>query len=82
MAPVLLADFTIPVDIDTFYDWFWSNSYWYELFLVNKLLDLSVNVGEWSMTSTSQFRNVRSYHPSKISFPGLPSHAEVRDYES
>ena len=55
---------------------------WYERFLTEQLEDLSVNVSEWSdipgaESSSSRVRNVSSYHPSKVSFPGLPSHAEV-----
>lgn len=65
---------------------------WYERFLCEKLEDLSVSIGEWrcscgspqarkgswecSCGSGRKTRSVRSYHPSKISFPGLPSHAE------
>jgi hypothetical protein len=80
MAPVLLNEFSLPIDIDTFLEMFWLKSEWYEDFLIDKLLDLSVEIGPWaavSEQSTSQVRTVKSYHPSKISFPGLPSHAEV-----
>lgn len=81
MAPVVLSEFTLTIDIDGFIDMFWSKPGWYEEFLVGKLLDLSVNIGEWGPSPelpNAQARTVRSYHPSKISFPGLPSHAEVR----
>ena len=64
---------------------------WYHKFLVDKLCDINVEIGSWSTesstSSTSNFvsncetqilrREVHSYHPSKITFPGLPSHAEV-----
>ena len=64
---------------------------WYHKFLVDKLCDINVEIGSWSTesstSSSSNFasncetqilrREVHSYHPSKITFPGLPSHAEV-----
>lgn len=80
MAPIVLSEFSLAVDIHGFLDMFWTKPGWYEEFLVGKLLDLSVNIGEWAPSPeqpTAQARTVRSYHPSKISFPGLPSHAEV-----
>lgn len=77
MSPVLLAEFTLGIDIDSFLAIFWHDNFFYESFLTEKLLDLSVNIGEWSTTSNIRSRNIRSYHPSKISFPGLASHAEV-----
>lgn len=33
--------------------------------------------GEKKIQIIQRRRQVRSYHPSKVSFPGLPSHAEV-----
>ncbi len=77
MAPIILAEFLLTIDIDSFSETFWSDNSWYEKFLVEKLCDLSVHVGEWTLSSNSQMRNIRSFHPAKISFPGLPSHAEV-----
>ena len=78
MPPSLLKEFILPIDVDTFVTEFWSNSAWYELFLKEKLLDINVELGEWSSnTDANRTRNVRSFHPSKVSFPGLPSHAEV-----
>lgn len=80
MAPVVLSEFSLAVDIDTFLELFWRDTQWYEEFLTEKLLDLSVNVEEWAPSAENpaiQARTVKSYHPSKISFPGLPSHAEV-----
>lgn len=60
------------------------------MFLVDKLLDIKVEIGPWnaeSLEENAKFssqqetpvlkRIVNSYHPSKITFPGLPSHAEV-----
>lgn len=81
MAPKLLKEFVIRCSIDKFVESFWQDRGWYERFLSEKLLDISVSVGEWEpvidKSETSFTRNVKSYHPSKISFPGLPSHAEV-----
>jgi VAD1 Analog of StAR-related lipid transfer domain len=83
MAPKVLKEFVLQCSIDTFVKSFWLDINWYERFLSEKLLDISINVGDWTLSSekpfTAYIRNVKSYHPSKISFPGLPSHAEVRD---
>lgn len=58
----------------------WLDSEWNEFFLSDRLKDINVSVGEWEIEggeeSSILMRKVRSYHPSKISFPGLPSHAE------
>ena len=81
MAPKVLKEFVINCSIDKFVESFWQDRGWYERFLSEKLLDISVDIGEWGPATVkpeSAFtRNVKSYHPSKISFPGLPSHAEV-----
>lgn len=83
MAPTLLKEFLLQCNVDAFLKNFWLDVGWYERFLADKLEDISITVGEWSLSSTGSLtsftRNVRSCHPSKISFPGLPSHAEVRD---
>ena len=78
MAPVVLKEFILPCDIDTFLKSFWLDSAWYERFLVEKLEDINVTVGEWApaQEAVGFIRSVRSAHPSKLSFPGLPSHAE------
>eukprot|EP01032_Pedospumella_encystans_P011246 gene11246-13086_t len=79
MAPVTLNDFTLNIDVDGFYEMFWGNAQWFEEFLINKLKDLSVSVGDWAPSPeqpNAHTRTVKSYHPAKISFPGLPSHAE------
>ena len=85
MAPIVLKEFLLQCSIDSFLKCFWLDISWYERFLSEKLEDISVNVGDWALSSsrslTSFTRNVKSYHPSKISFPGLPSHAEVREIE-
>lgn len=58
----------------------WLDGEWNEFFLSDRLKDINVSVGEWEVEggeeSSILMRKVRSYHPSKISFPGLPSHAE------
>lgn len=77
MAPVVIAEFTLGIEIEEFMNMFWLEKEWYEQFLIDKLSDLSVSVGEWTDNQKSKTRNIRSFHPSKISFPGLPSHAEV-----
>lgn len=83
MAPKVLKEFVLQCSIDTFVRSFWLDVNWYERFLSDKLLDISINVSDWVLSSEKPFiaytRNVKSYHPSKISFPGLTSHAEVRD---
>ena len=74
----LLASFTVPVELNIFITLFWSDSTWYEKFLVEQLDDLKVSVGEWEEDNHANgiLRTITSMHPSKISFPGLPSHAE------
>lgn len=84
MAPVLLKEFSLPISSDTFAEDFWLNSQWYERFLVDKLKDIDVTIDSWAdspspSSSILKTRKVRAFHPSNISFPGLPSHAEVRD---
>ena len=73
----LLVEFSIPCDLSTFVVFFLDQSF-FSRFLSDKLEDLKVNVGEWrcDQESMSLQRNIKSFHPSKISFPGLPSHAE------
>ena len=73
-----ISSFSLPIDIETFKNSFWGDSFWFEKFLSDYLEDLSVNVGDWNIDekSKTEIRQIRSYHPSKVSFPGLPSHAE------
>jgi hypothetical protein len=81
MPSVFLMEFNVSIDIDNFTEIFWIDNRWYEKFLIEKLNDMNVKIGEWSTTldgMSTKSRNVRSFHPSKISFPGLPSHAEVK----
>ena len=89
---MLLKEFFIDVDIETFYNVFWLNSQWYKDFLTNQLKDIEIQISDWEKASSestttsnhpndsfpvSLKRRVRSKHPSKMAFPGLPSHAEV-----
>lgn len=85
---MLLKEFFVDVDLETFYNVFWLNSQWYKDFLTNQLKDIEIQVSDWENTpvditgandtfSVSLKRKVRSLHPAKMSFPGLPSHAEV-----
>lgn len=79
MAPSVLKEFNLPVDIDDFLSTFWLDNKWYEMFLIDKLEDINVTIGDWTEQGPgSKTRQIKSYHPSKISFPGLPSHAEVQ----
>ncbi len=78
MPQTVLKEFSLPIDIKDFVARFWLDSAWYENFLVAKLEDINVSIGEWREESSEiKTRDIKCYHPSKISFPGLPSHAEV-----
>jgi hypothetical protein len=80
MAPVVLKNFNLPLDCNEFLQRYWIGTSFYERFLLEKLLDVGVEVPDWSVSNDNnaiKMREVRSFHPSKISFPGLPSHAEV-----
>ena len=81
MAPTVLKEFSLSIDIEEFMTIFWMDNTpgaFYETFLVEKLEDLDVCIGEWVEEAPNvKARQIKSYHPSKISFPGLPSHAEV-----
>lgn len=84
MAPVLLKKFNLSMSCEQFLSQFWydDNHHFYESFLRDKLQDVGISIVAWSSSSSemkamSRQRTVRSFHPSKISFPGLPSHAEV-----
>jgi hypothetical protein len=79
MGRSLLKEFVLQSDLQSFLSEFWISKTFYESFLIEKLEDLNVDVEEWVSETTNDIktRNVRSFHPSKVSFPGLPSHAEV-----
>ena len=80
---MLLKEFSLNIDLETFYNLFWINEEFYESFLINQLKDIKITIGSWEVkvasndSSSSSYREVISFHPSKVSFPGLPSHAEV-----
>lgn len=86
MAPsTLLADFVLPISSRHFLQLFWIENPWYHSFLVERLLDLEVGISEWQQSKGDSgrvndrkvhSRTVKSLHPSQVSFPGLPSHAE------
>jgi hypothetical protein len=79
MAPVVLKSFELPLDCEDFLHKFWFNIAFLERFLIEKLLDVGVEIEDWKQIGDhpiNRSRTVRSLHPSKISFPGLPSHAE------
>ena len=80
LESVILSEFSIPIDLNSFITYFWSDSVWYKNFLIEQLEDLNVIVGEWEENSQLGNeiinRTINSDHPSKVSFPGLPSHAQ------
>lgn len=80
MAPKLLADFMLPISLDSFLTFFWVERTWCEAFMREKLENLEIDIADWEAGANKDVmvRQIRSYHPSKISFPGLPSYAEVR----
>lgn len=80
MAPKLLADFTLPITLDMFLTLFWVEREWYDAFMRDKLENLEIEIADWEASASKDVmtRHIKSYHPSKISFPGLPSYAEVR----
>ena len=76
-SSTLLADFELPISSSKFLQIFWIKDDWYKSFLCEQLNDLEVSITSWTVVNEQKHRrNVRSLHPSQISFPGLPSHAE------
>lgn len=76
MSQHLIAEFAFQIKIIKFCDLFLYSNLWYKNFLINNLNDLNVIVGDWNECSDkSKVREIKSDHPSKVSFPGLPSHA-------
>ena len=73
---VVISEFSLPTDIQTLFTKFWLDKQWYENFLNEVLEDKNIFISEWVEKENVRSRNVESYHPSKVSFPGLPSHAE------
>jgi hypothetical protein len=74
----LIAEFALPINIPTFCNLFLYSDEWYENFLSKSLQDINISISTWNENETDQskVREVKSHHPSKVSFPGLPSHAE------
>jgi len=78
MGPVKVAEFDLRIEFGAFLCEFWTDPTWYEAFLRETLGDRDITIGDWSTEAESgvMVRDVKSYHPSKISFPGMPSFAE------
>lgn len=76
-----ILEFRLEIDLKGFLDTFWYSDDFYLNYLEETLLDKEITIGEWSVPSSgddmsSKVRHVQSQHPCKVSFPGLPSHAE------
>lgn len=81
-----ILDFDLEISQERFLEEFWFSSVFYEQFLRESLQDEEVIVGEWrereppassaEPASLERIRHVQSKHPCKVSFPGLPSHAD------
>ena len=69
-----IYEFHLPVDMTTFLNLYWldGDNHYYHTFLKEKLKNLDISISDWYDNT----RKIRSLHPSKVSFPGLPSHAE------
>lgn len=74
MSGAKVFEFVLPIDSSTFLTVFWQdkNHSYYLSFLQNQLKNLDISISDWADGA----RKVRSMHPSKVSFPGMPSHAE------
>jgi len=78
-----VANFLLPISLQRFVQLLWRDKAWYEAFLTDSLEDINVTVGDWTgdigedgEPVGKRIRHIKSHHPSKISFPGLPAHAE------
>ena len=86
--PTLLKEFTLDISIEDFLNLFWVDSSFTYDFLTERLNDIDVTISEWEALSSDtpningKRRQIISFHPSKISFPGLPSHAESIKFQS
>jgi hypothetical protein len=80
MEPNLIRSYQLPTTLDSLIQTCWNKREFYERFLLDKLKDIGVEIEDWRIDEGKphvKVRNIKSFHPSKISFPGLPSHAEV-----
>jgi hypothetical protein len=82
MAETSIANFMIPCDLAGFVNLFWRDKKWFEKFLADQVGDIDIEIGDWmednADNSGRRSREIRSFHPSRISFPGLPAHCESR----
>lgn len=82
VKPTLLKEFILGIAIEDFLNLFWIDSSFTYDFLTEQLNDIDVTISEWEIllsdtpNISGKRRQIVSFHPSKISFPGLPSHAE------
>ena len=83
MKATLLKEFTLDgISLEDFFNYFWQDNEFSYDFLVKQLNDINVSIDDWEDLKsdvpnlTCKRRQIISFHPSKISFPGLPSHAE------
>jgi hypothetical protein len=77
-----IAEFTVNLNAREYLQHFWFNKSIYESFLSTKLEDKNIAIDDWSNLGNTQTRQVKSAHPSKISFPGLPSHTNSKKQQT
>jgi hypothetical protein len=85
MVSSLLKEYTVSIDIASFASLFWLDAHFFESFLVDQLHDKEVKVGQWKDIvghdkKHMKTRTVKCFHPSKASYPGLPSHVDVSNF--
>lgn len=80
MKQEILAEFRLPIDVNSCQAEFWEKTDWYYGFLSKTLGDINISIEEWNISNNIRSRNVRSFHPANFSFPGLPSHAEASNF--
>ena len=77
LSSTIICEFMVNSPKERFIAEFWNDKNVYEMFLVKELDNKDVVIEDWvHRNSEFQSRMVHSSHPSKISFPGLPSHAK------
>ncbi len=77
-----IAEFTVHLNTREYLQHFWFDKSQFETFLSTKLEDKNIAIDDWTNLGNSQTRQVKSAHPSKISFPGLPSHANSKKQQT